>query len=149
MTYIDVEYDWDKIILNKDKQISNLVSYFQPNPPYYSSIKALCKDSSEKLRIQELLKNFNIGISAFNPNNTVIAFHSIGSVRWYPSELIEEESDLKSIINWIVTNPSFATHRDQEDYLWMYSGINFQYSCFINNRWVIMELEDHVTLRPT
>lgn len=68
-------------------------------------------------------------------------------------DIQENEVDFPDFINNLLTDPSYATHTDQYGRLWKPSftktindDIEFGYF-FINNRWVLVELEDFIELK--
>ena len=47
---------------------------------------------------------------------------------------------------FVKDNIIFATHIDQDNYLWNISFLGYSPKCFINNEWIDLEIEDHIIL---
>ena len=60
-----------------------------------------------------------------------------------------EDIELEDLITeHVVSNESLATHVDQDRYKWRYLLSSDGWECFVNNKWLEIDLEDHLILRP-
>lgn len=136
-------------------------SYFKFPPKY----KFYLIDKLELIKAQSILINFGYSLS-YNefedPIEFILPEHEgpFNIITYNYSKVLSVTCDLTSdsntenielkdfITNNIISNINLTTHIDQEGYRWRYLLTSENWQCFINNRWLEIDLEKHLILHP-
>lgn len=135
------------------------------------NLSIFCKNIKDFSRLQNILNDFGITRYTIDDSKYDVADYLI-YVNFpfdykYSNFIVVLESDCNEF-NWFTTNASnlsgmdidlfidrllkesaFATHKDQDGYLWKPSAFTPDWYCFVNNTWIKLELEEHVKLIST
>ena len=153
-----------KYIDSRAYRIRRVVAEFTPA----EDLPIFCKDIKDFLRLQKILNDFGTTRYTKDDSKYDVADYSIyvnlpyefqysnflltvesdcNEFSWTASGVTDSSGmDIDVFIDKLLKESGFATHKDQDGFLWKPSTFSPDWYCFVKGSWIKLEVEEHVKL---